>query len=99
MHFIAPNYCENCGKPFPWTETALREAHEFVNSQDALSEEDRKTLDNSIDDLVRNTPSTTVKANKVKTILAKAGPTVASMFRDIIVDVASETAKKILFPK
>jgi len=94
----APKYCRNCGQPFPWTEMALAAAHEFIQSQEQLSEEDRATLDSSIEILAKDTPLTTVRANKVKTILNKAGTGVASMFRDIVVDIMSETAKKIIFP-
>ena len=96
--YEAPNYCLNCGHAFPWTENRLKAAHEFVQMQDKFSDEERQFFDKSIDDLVKDTPSTTVSASKIKMLLNKAGPPMAAMFREIIIDVVSETAKRILFP-
>lgn len=47
---------------------------------------------------VRDTPSTTVPATRIKKLIAKAGKGAAESFREILVDVLSETAKKMLWP-
>ncbi len=52
----------------------------------------------SLDDIVRDTPKTTVAATRFKRILAKAGTGAGQAFRDILVDVISETAKKMIWP-
>jgi hypothetical protein len=47
---------------------------------------------------VRDTPKTTVAATRFKKLVLKGGKELAGGFRDILVDIASETAKKILWP-
>lgn len=93
-----PSFCPECGKPYPWTEARLKAAKELSDELDDLSLEERETLKKSLDDIVRDVPQTTVAATRFKKILAKAGPVVADSFRKILVDVLSETAKKIIWP-
>jgi hypothetical protein len=97
-NYIRPSFCINCGNPFPWTELKLKAAHEFAQEIDGISDEDRNILKSNIDDLVKDTPSGNLAAARVKKILQKVGPPVASVFREILIDVLSETAKKMLFP-
>jgi hypothetical protein len=94
----APRFCKNCGQPFPWTERKLNAAQDLIQGQEQLSESERAIVINNLGELVKDSPFTTVAATKVKTFLSKAGPAVTGMFRDVLVDVMSETAKKILFP-
>ncbi|MCX6224778.1 MAG: DUF2321 domain-containing protein [Bacteroidia bacterium] len=96
--YVAPRFCINCGEPFPWTRSRIEAAGALAKELDSIDEEDRAVLKNSIDDLVRDAPSTQVAATRFKKIMAKAGSSAASMFRDLLTDVLSETAKKILWP-
>jgi hypothetical protein len=97
-NYLRPSFCINCGNPYPWTESKLIAAHELANEVGDLNEEDRNILQTSIDDLVKDTPSSNVAAIRFKKIMQKVGPVVATMFREILIDVLSETAKKMLFP-
>ena len=94
----APPFCHGCGKPLPWTVTALRAAEELTDLQENLSDEEKILLKKSIDDLVRDTPRTTVAAERFKILAGKTGKATLESLRSILVSVASETAKKILFP-
>ena len=47
---------------------------------------------------MRDTPGTTLAATKFKKLAAKAGGGVASAFKEILVSIVSESAKKILWP-
>ena len=94
----APSFCRNCGKPFPWTESKLKAAHELSQEIDNISDVERKMLAESIDDLVKDTPRTPLAVTRFKKIIAKAGSTIGGSIRDILVDIASETAKKALWP-
>ncbi len=93
-----PSFCSDCGKPYPWIESKLKAAQEFTDLLDKLSPEERETLKKSLDDIIRDTPQTTVAATRFKRLVAKAGKPVADAFRDILVDVLSEAAKKIIWP-
>lgn len=93
-----PSFCTNCGNPFPWTQARINAASELAKELDSLDDEDRIVLQNSIDDMVRDTPSTNVAVLRFKRIMLKVGQDVAGIFREILVDVLSETAKKALWP-
>ena len=85
----APKYCHYCGNPFPWTVTALQAARELADELENISDGERAMLKSSIDELVKDTPKTTVAAMRFKRIVTKAGPEAASMFRDIMIGVVT----------
>jgi hypothetical protein len=93
-----PSFCPNCGKPYPWTELALKAARELTDTLKNLTTKEREALKKSLNDIVRDTPQTPVAANRFKKIMAKAGQVTAGAVRDIVVDIASEAAKKIIWP-
>jgi hypothetical protein len=94
----APRYCHKCGQPYPWTERSIRAAKELLAETDSLTAQERETLTKSVDDLVRDTPSTPLAVTRFKRFLPKAGREAAEALRTILVDIASEAAKKSLWP-
>ena len=93
-----PVFCPECGKPYPWTEAKLRAAQEFTDLLEDLSPEERETFKKSLDDIVRDTPRTTVSVARFKKLVAKAGPVAAEGFKKILWDIASEFAKRQIWP-
>lgn len=96
--FPIPAFCHTCGEPYPWTQAKIRAAKELAQLVDS-SPDDKKLLEASIDELVRDTPGATVAAVRFKGMVAKAGKTFADGFRDILVDVLSEAVKKTIWPE
>jgi len=94
----APPFCVDCGSPFPWTKARLDAARELAMEQDALTLEEREALAKSLDDLVRDTPRTSLSAMRFKKLASKAGIATAGGFKDILVSVITEGAKKIIWP-
>lgn len=94
-----PNYCHNCGKPYPWTAGKLRAAKELTDQSNELSSSEKVQLKEGIDQIVRDTPEGRVRALRTKSLIEKSGKQAASMFRDILVDIASESIKKIIWPQ
>lgn len=64
---------------------------------DRLSKEERQELAGSLEDLVRDVPRTQVAAARFKRLATKAGAQTAGALRDILVDIASETATKAIW--
>lgn len=95
-HYKAPVFCAECGKPYPWTERKLKAAKELATELEDLSPEERKTLDKSIDEISRNSPQAAVGATRFKKLMLKVGSSASEILKDVITDVASETAKKVL---
>lgn len=92
-----PAFCHACGKAFPWTASALESARLLADETDSLSPTEREQLKATLDDLVRDTPKTTLATTRFKKFMLKAGKETAQAFRDILVDIASETAKKAIW--
>lgn len=98
VDFVFPAYCLNCGKPFPWTESKIKAAYKLAEELDNISENEKKDLIKCIDDIVKDTPDTTIAIIKFKRILSKTSKTVAESFKNILIDILSETIKRQLWP-
>jgi hypothetical protein len=96
--FQIPKSCHNCGKPYPWTEFALEAAKEYADELEKLTLEEREKLKQSIDDLVKDTPKTQLAASRFKQLVTKAGGSAADIFQKVLVNIISETAKKLIWP-
>ncbi len=97
-NYVIPAFCSACGQPFPWTSAKIQTAHELAQELENISDEEKKILEQSIDEIVKDTPKTTLAATRFKKILFNTSKPVVDAFRDILVDIASETAKKLLWP-
>lgn len=96
--YTTPSFCHDCGASYPWMNSKLKAARDLADEFENLTPEDRDLLKRSLDDIVRDTPQTTVSAVRFKRLAAKAGSVAASALKDILVDIASETAKKVIWP-
>ena len=96
LPYIPPSYCHNCGQPYPWTTARIEAAKMLIEDMDELSDEEKKKMSESIDKIISDTPYTEVASNRIKKYLLKAGKETASVFRDILVNIASDAAKKYL---
>ncbi len=93
-----PRFCEVCGNPYPWTQAKMKAAQDLVSVVDNLSEEERNELRNSVDDIVKDTPQTTIAATRFKKLIKKADKGAAEGFKNILTDIISEAAKKMIWP-
>ncbi|MGC8979310.1 DUF2321 domain-containing protein [Caldisericum sp.] len=96
--YTAPAFCPNCGKPYPWTEAKIQAAHDLVQELENISDDEKKILTQSIDEIIKDTPETTLAVTRFKKILLKTKKPIIDAFRNILVDIVSETAKKLLWP-
>jgi len=91
-----PAFCHECGQPYPWTTSKIEAAKKMAMELEDISKEDREILAKSFDDMIRDSPEATLAATRFKRIISKVGKPVMEEFRELIVDIASETAKKII---
>jgi len=94
--FKLPTFCTHCGKSYPWTNKRLKAAQDLAAELDELNEDERKMLDKSIDEIIKNDPQAAVGATRFKKLMLKVGNSAGSILKDVITEVASETAKKVL---
>lgn len=96
FEFPVPNFCWSCGHPYPWTKSKIKALKELIDFENNLGEDEKMIMKKNINDIINETPRTKVASMKFKQGLAKTGKEIAKSVRDIIVDVASETAKKVI---
>lgn len=97
--YKVPVFCSECGKPYPWTEKKLNAAKELAAELEELTPEEKRILEMSIDEISRNSPQATVGATRFKKLMLKVGTAAGGILKDVITDIASETAKKVLLGK
>ena len=97
LGWTPPTFCHNCGKALPWTAARLAAAKELAEEADGLDEAERTKLQAALDDVVSDNPRTAVAATRIKKALAKLPGAAGKALRDLVVDIASEAAKKLIF--
>ena len=97
FNFPPPNFCWSCGQAYPWTKSKIKAIKELIDFENNIREDEKKIMKKNIEDIINETPRTKVASMKFKQGLAKTGKETAKALRDILVDIASETAKKNLF--
>lgn len=91
-----PDYCHNCGKPYPWTEAALANAILLVQEEEAFSEQLKSSIVESLPDIITETPKTNLAVVRFKKALVSAGKFTADGIRQFAIDFGCELAKKLL---
>jgi hypothetical protein len=91
-----PGYCGGCGRPFPWTETALAAAGEYTDGLETLNAEEKFALKGTIVDLTTDTARTPVAASRFNNLIKKIGPAAGGVLKQTLVSVFTETAKKMI---
>ena len=94
-----PAYCFSCGSPFPWTEKRIATAIELSVEDNQLNEEELKQFKESINEIAKDTPAVPLAAKRFLKLIAKLSKRTEEAVYKIIVDLASETTKKILIDK
>lgn len=92
--YTKPLYCKSCGKPYPWTAAAIEATAMAIQEDSELSELERKNLEDSLPDLISETPKTGLASIRVKKALLKAGSFTADGIRQFVIDFGCELAKK-----
>lgn len=90
----APNFCHECGKPYPWTERRLAAAKEVADTLEGLSDDDRSKLRGALDDLVKEGPKVEPAKLRFKQVMKKAGRDGVEMMKAVVTDLVSESVKK-----
>lgn len=91
-----PNYCYNCGKPYPWLDRKMKAAVEMAQLEEVLTEEENNNFSEYVKDITTDTPKSQVSAKKINILLKKFTSSSITIMRSLLVDIASETAKKVI---
>jgi len=89
-----PSFCHECGEPYPWTAEGLQAARQLVQELEGLKGSEKEALSKSLDDIVRDTPRTALAVLQVKKFLGRAKGPATLALREVLLQLATEAAKK-----
>lgn len=95
--YVAPAFCYNCGKPFPWTQSRLDFAKELIAEMDELTSDEQEKFNNSLPNILSETPQTPLAATRINKYLAKIAPVSKEGIKQLFFDITIEAAKKIIW--
>ena len=87
-----PSYCANCGEPYPWTEIRIRATVQNLVEFGDLNEEEKKTIEQDIENIAKDVPDAELSARRVKRIWDRGTP----IAYEFIMELASRTIAQIL---
>ena len=94
-----PNYCPECGQPFPWTSHELERAKKAIDQHAAehgIPEDEAATLKSFADDIVSGAASE-VQISGARALLKKFGPAGAVIWNGLT-DIAAKTMAAMMKP-
>lgn len=94
--YARPDYCHNCGMPYPWTASALENAILLIQEEEELSEQLKVSAIESLPDIITETPKTNIAVVRIKKLLASTGKITGDAIRQFAIDFGCELAKKSL---
>ncbi len=89
-------YCYSCGKPYPWTKSALLSASAIIYEEENLSDELKQSMVDSLEDIITETPNTTLASVRMKRCIHSAGKFTADALRQFVIDFGCDLVKKTL---
>jgi hypothetical protein len=97
--YTAPAFCQHCGCAFPWTERTIQSAIELAVESGGLSQPDQEQFTQSVHEIAHDTPKAKLAGSRLARLLGKMTKTTADAVRDMLVDIASEAVKKVIWPE
>lgn len=87
-----PAYCHNCGKPYPWTESALEAMKKIIWEDEDLFDDEKERMSQSLPDLLTETPKTDLAIMRVKKYAMRAAKEVGTAFLSFVIEHGCEKA-------
>jgi len=87
-----PRFCQNCGEAYPWTQKKIQTAIQILMEFGDLNEEEKKTINQDIENVAKDVPEAELSARRIKRIWDKG----SRAGYEVIMELASRTAAKIL---
>jgi len=88
--YSPPAYCHNCGKPYPWTESALEAMKEIIREDEDLFDDEKERMSQSLPDLLSETPRTDLAIMRVKKFALRATKEVGSALLSFVIEHGCE---------
>jgi hypothetical protein len=92
VHYV-PNYCTECGEPFPWVTTALEELDRVTDEATELTAQDKASLKRAYPELTKNTAKTRGAFETLKALYVKFSPSAMAVLKPVLISVATDDLK------
>jgi hypothetical protein len=97
LHYVIPKCCDNCGNPYPWTETMIKCASELIGFSDKIEPSELIDFSSNISDLILETARVPIAQLKIKKYLEKAGPVLSENIHQILSESISDKIKEFIW--
>lgn len=87
-----PAYCRQCGQSYPWTERTIQTAVVRIAEDLSLDESEKIQIEEHVNDLMKRTPNQNLAARFFRGVWGR----LKEETRKLVVDIASETCRKII---
>jgi len=92
----SPNFCHACGTPYPWTLIKRDQIIELINEIPDLQQSEKDTLIKSISYLSSDDSLGVSSAERFKRFFADIQKNIGSALYKLVIDISSETVKRII---
>ena len=82
--YSKPMFCENCGKPYPWTESSIISCKGLVELSEVISESERDNVMNYIESIIKSDAYATISKVKLNRTLSVIEPDLKEAIEKII---------------
>jgi hypothetical protein len=89
-----PKYCPSCGKPYPWTQSAIEAALDYIDTLIVLDTSERHDMKKALDNIVADSPKSAPAARRLVQLSRKAGKEALKFFQQVLAGVVCEAAKR-----
>lgn len=95
--YSLPNFCAECGYPFPWMEQKVaRIKNELLRT--GIEEQQIEHLMELLPDLITDNPKTQYAVTQFQKIVGNLKESAAGCVKEIFIEVLAEGAKRMIFP-
>lgn len=91
-----PQYCDSCGRPFPWTEQLISAVRMAFRDIATLDRYERDQLRRSMEHITHETPETRSAVQRINASLARIGGEKAHSLRGLLLGIAADSVKPLL---
>ncbi len=85
------SYCHNCGKPYPWTQSAIESTTLIIQEEEELSDQLKLSIVESLPDIISETPRTNLATVRVRKCFSSAGRFTSDAIRQFVIDFGCES--------
>ena len=94
--YSRPLYCHNCGKSYPWTQSAISSTYNLILEDKRISARTKEELRKALPNIVIENSETVGASLKIKKALKKLSKFGAEALKQFVLDFACELAAKLI---